>query len=386
MVSRSDASPFRPGAAAQPPVLAGREHLINLVRTSTATTGNRRESFQVLYGPRGVGKTCLLDRYADIVAHRDWVAVRHEARSPGDPIGAILDRLHDAEGITKKLTRQLVELRERWGDESQSLNLGVYRREMRRQRKEPLPVAEQFAAVIVAVATELTAKHRGLMVVVDEVQEVHPDELGAFGPVIQELQRRPEVTAMIVFGGLPTTPELVTRAVTYGERMAFHAIDNLDEAATAHALAQPASDAGRPFDGDALGRLVAVTEGYPFFVQLYGDYTWQKSAGAQSITLAHVDAGIDLAQNDSRRGIYLARWNKLPDAQQRYVAAMARISTIEPVRTAEIAASLGKPITSLSDTRSELLEKGIITAPRKGHVASSLPGFLDYVADTAAEL
>ena len=45
----------------------------------------------------------------------------------------------------------------------------------------------------------------------------------------------------------------------------------------------------------------------------------------------------------------------------------------------EIAASLGKPITSLSDTRNELLEKGIITAPRKGHVASSLPGFLDYV-------
>lgn len=381
----STASPFRPGSAAQPPVLAGREHLVNLVRTATSTTGNRRESFQVLYGPRGVGKTCLLDRYADIVADRGWATVRHEARSPGDPIGAILDRLHNAEGITKKLTRQLLELRERWGDESQSLNLGVYRREMRRQRKEPIPVAEQFAEAVVAVAVELAAKHRGLMIVVDEVQEVHPDELGAFGPVVQQLQRRADVTAMIVFGGLPTTPQLVTRAVTYGERMAFHAIDNLDEAATAHALAQPAADAGRPFDADALDRLVAVTEGYPFFVQLYGDYTWQQSIGASTISIRHVDAGIEIAQNDSHRGIYLARWSKLPAAQQRYLAAMARLSTTEPVRTGDIAAALGKPIQSLSDTRNELLEAGILTAPRQGHVASSLPGFLTYVLTVADE-
>jgi len=366
-------------------VLAGREHLANLVHTATSTTGNRRESFQVLYGPRGVGKTCLLDRYADIVTEREWVTVRHEARSPGDPIGAILDRLHDAEGLTRKLTRQLLDLRERWGDESQSLNLGVYRHEMRRQRKEPMPVAEQFADVVVAVAAELTRKQRGLLIVVDEVQEVHPDELGAFGPVIQQLQRRAELTAMIVFGGLPATPQLVTRAVTYGERMAFHAIDNLDEAATAHALARPAKDAGRPFDADALDRLITVTEGYPFFVQLYGDYTWQESVDARSISIEHVEAGIDLALNDSRRGIYLARWNKLPAAQQRYLAAMARLSTGDPVGTGNIATAMGKPIQSLSDTRNELLEAGILTVPRQGHIASSLPGFLDYVLTVADE-
>jgi hypothetical protein len=381
----STTSPYRPGSASQPPVLAGREHLISVVRTATTTTGNRRESFQVLYGPRGVGKTCLLDRYADIVAERGWATVRHEARSPGDPIGAILDRLRDAEGLTKKLTRQLLELRERWGDESQSLNLGVYRREMRRQRKEPIPVAEQFAEAVAAVAVELTGKRRGVMIVVDEVQEVHPDELGAFGPVIQQLQRRPDVTAMIVFGGLPTTPQLITRAVTYGERMAFHAIDNLDEAATAHALAQPAADAGRPFEADALDRLVAITEGYPFFVQLYGDYTWQQSSGASTITIAHVEAGIDLAHNDSSRGIYLARWNKLPASQQRYLAAMAGLSTTDPVGTGDIAAALDKPIQSLSDTRNELLEAGILTAPRRGHVASTLPGFLAYVLTVADE-
>ena len=188
-----------------------------------------------------------------------------------------------------------------------SLDLGVYRREMRRQRKEPIPVAEQFADVVVAVAAELTRKQRGLLIVVDEVQEVHPDLLGAFGPVIQQLQRRAESMAIIVFGGLPTIPQLVTRAVTYVERMAFHAIDNLDEAATAHALAQPAKDAGRPFDADALDRLITVTEGYPFFVQLYGDCTWQESVGAEIISIEHVDAGIDLASNDSRRAVHLGR-------------------------------------------------------------------------------
>jgi hypothetical protein len=109
---------------------------VQLVETAVRTSGNRRQSFQVLYGPRGVGKTVLLDRYAAIAMERKWAVVRHEARSPGDPIGAIVEQLHGCAGLTKKLSRELVELRERWGEESQTLNLGVYRRESKRQRRD----------------------------------------------------------------------------------------------------------------------------------------------------------------------------------------------------------------------------------------------------------
>ena len=56
----STPSPYRPGFATQPPLLAGRQHLLQLVETAVRTSGNRRQSFQVLYGPRGVGKTVLL--------------------------------------------------------------------------------------------------------------------------------------------------------------------------------------------------------------------------------------------------------------------------------------------------------------------------------------
>ena len=91
----STPSPYRPGFATQPPLLAGRQHLVQLVETAVRTSGNRRQSFQVLYGPRGVGKTVLLDRYAAIAMERKWAVVRHEARSPGDPIGAIVEQLHD---------------------------------------------------------------------------------------------------------------------------------------------------------------------------------------------------------------------------------------------------------------------------------------------------
>ncbi len=73
-------SPYRPGFATQPPLLAGRESLVQLVETAVRTSGNRRQSFQVLYGPRGVGKTVLLDRYAAIAIERKWAVVRHEAR------------------------------------------------------------------------------------------------------------------------------------------------------------------------------------------------------------------------------------------------------------------------------------------------------------------
>ena len=242
-------------------------------------------------GRAGVGKTVLLDRYAAIAIERKWAVVRHEARSPGDPIGAIVEQLHACAGLTKKLSRELVELRERWGEESQTLNLGVYRRESKRERRDAIPIAQQFASAVLAVGEHCTKDRRGLMILVDEVQEVHPDELSVFGPIMQDLSRRPELTAMIVFGGLPDTPGLVTDAVTYGERMAFHPIDNLDNDATLQALAGPADSAGRPFDGDALAVLADATGGYPYFVQLFGDYAWQTSDGHTRITLDDANQG-----------------------------------------------------------------------------------------------
>ena len=45
----STPSPYRPGFATQPPLLAGRQHLLQLVETAVRTSGNRRQSFQVLY-------------------------------------------------------------------------------------------------------------------------------------------------------------------------------------------------------------------------------------------------------------------------------------------------------------------------------------------------
>lgn len=58
-------------------------------------------------------------------------------------------------------------------------------------------------------------------------------------------------------------------------------------------------------------------------------------------------------------------------------------STTEPVATGVSAAALGKKITSASDTRGRLLDRGMLTA-RPGHVESSVPGLLDYSAQRAS--
>jgi AAA ATPase domain len=100
-------SPYQPGSAAQPPVLAGREHLIRTAEVAVGGQGNRRDSFQVLYGPRGVGKTVLMDRYGTIARDGGWAVARHEARAPYDPIVPIIDELHRCERLTKRVQREL---------------------------------------------------------------------------------------------------------------------------------------------------------------------------------------------------------------------------------------------------------------------------------------
>ena len=375
------ASPFRPGSAAQPPVLAGREDLLRSAETLTATGGNGRSSFQVLYGPRGVGKTVVIDRYAQIAESRDWAVARHEARAPDDPIEAIIEGLHASRGLTKRLARELAELRDRWGQETQEVRLGVYRRSATRERTPRRPPPERFAEAVANVASEVTEQRRGVMILIDEVQEVPVDVLAGFGPVIQAMQRRPELTVAVVFAGLPSAPGMITEAFSYAERMSFHALGNLTEAETAHALVMPAYDAGRRFEPDALDALVRSTHGYPYFVQLHGDCTWTAAGNNATITVAHVNEGIAAARADNERGLYLARWSKVPRAERSYLTAMAGLSTTDPVATAAIALALGKRVTDVSELRQRLIGRGILVSPRRGTVESMVPGFLDYVLD-----
>jgi len=70
------ANPYRPGAGRRPPLLAGRESLLDafeVVRRRAEELGEGDRSW-VLNGLRGVGKTVLLNELLSQVSDRGWIA------------------------------------------------------------------------------------------------------------------------------------------------------------------------------------------------------------------------------------------------------------------------------------------------------------------------
>ena len=71
------ANPYRPGAGRRPPVLAGRQGVLDsfeVVRRRAEETGEGDRAW-VLNGLRGVGKTVLLNELLSQVSDRGWIAM-----------------------------------------------------------------------------------------------------------------------------------------------------------------------------------------------------------------------------------------------------------------------------------------------------------------------
>jgi hypothetical protein len=135
------------------------------------------------------------------------------------------------------------------------------------------------------------------------------------------------------------------------------------------------------FAPEALNMLVAETQGYPFFIQLYGFHTWEAARPTPQkklISVRDVETGISTAQIDID-ALYVARFASATKAEREFITALARIAGAGAVKRAAIADELGKTTQGISDVRSRLIDKAIITEVERGFVQFTLPGFAEYV-------
>src|SRR5947199_7979597 len=96
---------------------------------------------------------------------------------------------------------------------------------------------------------------------------------------------------MLVLCGLPTILENLGRSKSYSERMfTVEHIGHLHPPEDRLAFTGPAEARGRRFTDEVVEAVLLDTQGYPFFIQLYGDALW-KGTNAQPV----------IAEDDFRR-------------------------------------------------------------------------------------
>ena len=263
---------FTPGDGATPPALTGRTSeqavlsrcLGNLCHNATPPHN------VVLVGPRGNGKTVLL-RWFQHTCGQSKPAVDAVWLTPSvvPDQPALLDGLAPRRWLAKLLPRKIgiasVGSAE-WASPSTRRNL-----------------AESVAS---------RCRRRPLAVLLDEAHALDFDVGATLLNVSQEV-RGAEAPFLLVLAGTPGLPtHLDGMNASFWSRLGEGelGIGHLSEGAAKQALTEPLDAHGVAIGEDALGYVVAQSQRYPYFVQLWGDALWQRRLASGEAIIAAEDA------------------------------------------------------------------------------------------------
>jgi hypothetical protein len=384
-------NPYRPGAGRRPPVLAGRQPLLDsfdVVRQRAETYGEGDRSW-ILNGRRGVGKTVLLNELWTQVSGRGWISAKVEASYhvpfPVVLAKALVQAMRTATGRhpVPKLRRLLGVFQAFSLKVDPALGLVSLGAEVDLVKgvADSGRLGDDLTALLQVLGETSADLGIGTLLLVDELQEAKPDELTAINMAIHQLGQGPTpLPVMLVGAGLPSLPTQLGEATSYAERLYdYRAIGLLDPTSARLALVGPTSELGVAWDEDAIEAALTRAGGYPYFLQSIGKHVWD-SARTSPITLEDVEVGLRYARDELDDGLYRTRWERATPAQRALLRALATEGGDEPVTMAALAAATGrKRTTDLSVARNELIKKGLVYPPERGYIAFTVPGMGEFI-------
>lgn len=380
------ANPYTPGAGQQPAFLSGREaELRDFEARLTRLERGRAAQCTLIVGLRGVGKTVLLNRFAQVALKRDWVVVEQEL-TPRAELLATLARLSrqalfeiEQPSAWKRAGRKVADLLRSMEVRYEIAGLSATLPSADTSTAQATgDAAHDMTELMLALGEVATANDRAVAFLFDELQFADTEPLGALIAGLHKVsQKNLPITA--VAAGLPQTRGVLAEAASYSERMfETRTVEALAGDDARKALAEPAAEEGVAIDDAALELAISFTEGYPFFLQVFGDHLWRTAA---SVPISHDDAvrAQPLVRDWLDRGFFTFRTDRLAVAQRRYLRAMAELGEGEQ-SSGDIAAMLKVSSSAqIGQTREALIRRGLIYSPRLGYAAFTVPQFGDYL-------
>jgi len=376
-------NPFAPGAGTQPPELVGRQVVQEQVRIAIARILRGRSAKSVLLvGLRGVGKTVLLDqmrRDAEASAIRTVRIEAPEGRSlpallaPELRLALLgLSRTAAARDLAVRGLRALAgfagKLKLTYGD----IEVGIdYAPEPGLADNGDLE--GDLAALLLQAGLAARAAGTALVMFIDELQYVPDTQLAALIAALHRCAQE-SLPVTLVGAGLPHLRGKTGKAKSYAERLFdFPDIGPLQPEDAAQAIVAPCLREQVQITPQAVAQIVQETQGYPYFLQEWGQQSWNV-ASQSPITLADVQAASQLAVAALDENFFRVRFDRLTPKEKTYLRAMADLGP-GPHRSGDIAQRLGRASQSLGPLRSSLIAKGMIWSPAHGDTSFTVPLF-----------
>jgi AAA ATPase-like protein len=380
-------NPYVPGAGTPPPELAGRSRVLEqaTVALARAKKGRSGKSL-ILVGLRGVGKTVLLVKIADLAGESGYEAMMIEAQE-GKSLPSLivpslrkvlfaLDRIALA---TEKAKRGLRVLRSFMnsvkisvGDVDFGLSI-----EPEKGTGDSGNLETDLSELFIAIGEAAKAGGKVVVICLDELQYLSELEFGALIMAIHRVNQL-QLPVILVGAGLPQILGLAGESKSYAERLFdFPPIGALAVDDAKAAIEAPAAAESVQFTSGALDEILRVTERYPYFLQQWAHEAWNL-ASQTPIDFTVVQAATASAISSLDKSFFRVRFDRCTPSERRYLRALAELGP-GPQRSGEIAEQLSVKPSTVAPARSNLIRKGMIYSQQYGDTEFTVPMFDAYM-------
>jgi len=380
-------NPFSPGAGSPPPELAGRSTVRTAVDVCLARLqiGKQAKSV-IMVGLRGVGKTVLLDQMLKDAEANGFHTVRIEAPENrslpallAPQIRLALLRLSKVDAAKDYAIRGLRALAGFAGKMKVTFNdieVGLDF-DAEPGLADNGDLEGDLTTLLEQVGLAAQQANTVLVIFIDELQYVKEEQLAALISALHRCSQK-QLPVTVVGAGLPQLIGRMGEAKSYAERLfTFPFIGALEDRDARDAIEKPIQNEGAEIEREAVDTIVAMTRGYPYFLQEWGKHSWdiapqspitnQDVSNASATTIATLD-----------ESFFRVRFDRLTAAEKNYLRAMAALGS-GPHRSGDIAANLSRNVQSVAPVRSSLISKGMVWSPTHGDTAFTVPLFDEFM-------
>ncbi|MDY2787901.1 MAG: ATP-binding protein [Atopobium sp.] len=363
-------NPFKPTAGKRPPVLIGRDAMIEDFEEGLDNGAGAPGRLMLLTGNRGCGKTVLLRELQHIALERGWKVISDTA-SPG-----LCNRLAEALRSSKPRVTAM-EIGPSFG------RLSV---EAARAKGETLRelVNNRLASM---------ASGKGLLITIDEAQASSIEELATLAVLYQQILGDQEATGLpddkqrglaLVFAALPSMVDdlLEENSITFLRRAQQRTLGMVPQPEVRDAYRQTIKASGLEIAYEVAEYAAQKSMGHPYMVQLVGYYMWRAAARrkASAITLSDVELGYKDAVSEFFEAVDAPLYYSLRSPQRLFIEAMAHDGQ-KPSQMADIIKRCKHTQSWASKYRASLIRERVIEPAGYGLVRFAVPLLGEYIRE-----
>lgn len=387
-------NPYTPGAGFMPAYLAGRENTIDDAKKYMYSLQKRYPQNSIIYyGLRGVGKTVLLNRIEQEADELDIMYEHIEISETGknfikqisNATNKFIRRMsitETAKTFASKAASILKSFMITYNaeDHSFSASLGGAVEENISSGDLSADLTELF----VALGNTANKSDSTVCFFIDEIQYMSVNEMEALVNAIHRVNQL-RLPIMIFGAGLPKILKTLGEVKSYSERLfRFVNITALSEKEARKAIEKPAVEYGITYSEDAIKNILSITEGYPYFIQEFCHTTWDITEGTV-IKEEDILGAIKLFENRLDEGFFKVRYDRCTKMEKEFMFAMIKCDKL-PCTISNVATIMHKKVNSISLTRGNLINKGLIYATDHAEIDFTVPQFDKYLRRINPEL